>query len=194
MQAQIRRETASIDQRRNANPNRNMTAEQQRETSYLQQAERRTREITESAARKLRASQDIAKGVQDAADKMDDVQEMLRQQQTGDPNLKTQDQIVSQLDRAIRQSRQAMAQQQQKGQQQGQQQQMGGSKPSSAITAPIAKSEGDAHGKFDPHGRGFGSLSPRGQQALREGRQEKVPAEYRDLVNQYYKALSERSK
>ena len=37
-----------------------------------------------------------------------------------------------------------------------------------------------------------GGLSARDFDALRQGSREKVPAEYRDLVNRYFKALSER--
>ena len=60
--------------------------------------------------------------------------------------------------------------------------------------APIVGKENGPLNKANQRGRGFGTLDPRGQQALKQGRQEKVPAEYRDIVNQYFKALSERTK
>ena len=38
----------------------------------------------------------------------------------------------------------------------------------------------------------FSALNPRAQRTLREGQQERVPAEYQDLVNRYYKSLAEK--
>jgi hypothetical protein len=40
--------------------------------------------------------------------------------------------------------------------------------------------------------RGFKGLTSRDIEALRQGSREKTPAEYQDLINRYFKALSER--
>ncbi len=203
MQEQIRQETGSLDKQRERNPRHSLTAEQQRELNDLQQAQRETREIAQNAARQLRASPDISSAVQKAADEMADVQDMLQQGDTGNSTQSKQERIVGMLDRALEQTRQAMrqqrermAQQRQSGQQQQQQassqQTPGGNQPAPRTYAPIVQAHTGSRNPFDTHGRGFGALSPRAQQSLREGEQERVPAEYRELVNQYYKALSER--
>jgi hypothetical protein len=139
---------------------------------------------------------------------MDDVRERLQNKQTDNDTQGRQQRIVNSLDTALdrvreqmRQQRQQMAQQQQgqkpgqkPGQQMAQNQQPGGSNPAQKTYAPLSDIRPGAFHDVNRTGRGFQGLSPRAQQALREGRQEKVPAEYRDLVNQYYKALSERAK
>lgn len=202
MEAQIRQETGSLDRRRSRNPNRNLTAEQQRELNFLAQAQRETQRITEQAAQRLRGQPEIGQTVQRAAEEMEEVQDSLRQQQTDAPTQQRQERIVNMLDRALRQTQQAMRQQRQQMAQQGQQMQQSqqqaqaqpGNQPLQRTNAPVVQAQPGVFGKADPRGRGFGALPPRAQQSLREGRQERVPAEYRDLVNQYYKALSERGK
>lgn len=208
MQAQIRQETASVQQRRSENPDGRATAEQEREIDQLAQSERRTQQIARNAAERIKAMQSIQQMVQKAADEMDDVRERLQNKQTDNDTQGRQQRIVNSLDTALdrvreqmRQQRQQMAQQQQgqkpgqkQGQQMAQNQQPGGSNPAQKTYAPLSDIRPGAFHDVNRTGRGFQGLSPRAQQALREGRQEKVPAEYRDLVNQYYKALSERAK
>ena len=82
MEAQLRQETTSLDQRRNRNPGRALTAEQQRELNSLTQAQRETRRIAESAAQRLKAAPEIGKNVQQAIEDMDAVQDRLQQQDT----------------------------------------------------------------------------------------------------------------
>ena len=202
MEAQLRQETAGIEQQRSRNPGRQLTAEQQRELSGLAQAQRDIKKITENAAQRFRSEPEISRNIQRAAEDMDAVQDRLQQQDSSQETQGVQQRIVQTLDRAIRQSQQAMrqqrqqmaqAQQQQQGQGQEQQNQPGGNQPAQRSTAPLSNVQYGKLNKVDPKGRGFGNLSPRAMQNLREGRQERVPAEYRELVNQYYKALSERS-
>ena len=204
MEAQIREETSGIEQQRNRNPGRQPTADQQRELNNLAQAQRETRRIAENAAQRFRGEPDILRNIQRASEQMDAVQDRLQQQDSGRETQSMQQQIVQGLDRAIRQSQQSMrqqrqqmaqSQQQQSGQNgQQQQQQPGGSSPAQRSAPPLSNVQyGRLNEGASQKGRGFGNLSPRAMQSLREGRQEKVPAEYRDLVNQYYKALSERS-
>lgn len=203
MQSQIRQETGSLNQQRQRNPNGQMTAGQQRELNDLRDAQRETQRIAERAARQLRGSPQISQKVQDAAQKMEEVRDQLDQQQTGQPTQGRQQEIVQMLDQAIQQTRQAMREQrqqmaqqgQQPGQQPGQQmaQQSGGNTPGKR-DAPIEKAKLGRQDPFDQRGKGFTQMTPRAQQSLREGRQERIPAEYRDLVERYYKALSERGK
>jgi hypothetical protein len=201
MEAQIRQETGGLDRRRDRNPNRDLSAEQQRELSGLNEAQRQTRQIARNAAENLRAAPEIAQNVQRAAEEMQDVQDQLERQQTGRPTQEKQGQIVRRLDQAISQTRQAMRQQRQQmamqqGQQQNQQQspqRQRGNQPARR-SAPVVQAQPGAFGNVALRGRGFGGLNPRAMQSLREGEQERVPAEYRDLVNQYYKALSERGR
>lgn len=202
MQAQIRQETTSIDRRRDRNPGRQLSADQQRELNYLNQAQRTTREIAERAAQQLRGEPRTGQRVSNAARMMEDVAEDLRRAETGQPTQSKQEQIVAALDAAIQEVREAMRQQQQQMARQQQsvqnagqmaQQQPGGQQPGRE-TPRIVQAQ---PGAFGPPGRGsrsFGGLDPRAQQSLRQGQQERVPAEYRDLVKQYYRALSEGSR
>jgi len=204
IEAQIRQETGSLDQRRLQNPGQKLSAEQLRELSYLHQAQRETQRITQRAAEQLRTSPQIAQGVQRAAEEMEEVQDLLRAQETGKPTQTREERIVRRLDQSLHQIRQAMRQQQrqqmaqQRRQQQSAtssaQQQPGGNQPALRTTAPVVEAQPGVFHRADQRGRGFGGLPPRAQEALREGQQEGVPVEYRELVKQYYKALSERGK
>ena len=40
----------------------------------------------------------------------------------------------------------------------------------------------------------FSALSQRAQRTMREGQQERVPAEFQDLVSRYYKSLAEKKR
>jgi hypothetical protein len=207
MQAQIRQETGNLEERRKQNPNRQLSADQQRELENLARAERETHRITQRAARELKGAPEISKTVQKAADSMEDVQDLLsNKKETNEDTQGRQDKIVGMLDQAIGQAQQAMREQRQQmakqqkpgpGQQQAQSEsgQMNehSNKPNQGMS-PITGKQASAFNKYDPRGKGFTGLSPRAQQSMREGKQERVPAEYRDLVNQYYKALSEHSK
>src|SRR5688500_18830078 len=165
--------------------------------SGLAQAQRDVKRITENAAQQFRSEPEISRNIQRAAEDMDAVQDRPQQQDSSKETQGIQQQIVQTQDRAIRQSQQAMrqqrqqmaqAQQQQQGQgQQERQGQPGGNQPAQRSDPPLSNVQYGKLNKVDPKGRGFGNLSPRAMQNLREGRQERVPAEYRELVNQYYK-------
>ncbi|HXG24268.1 MAG TPA: hypothetical protein VNJ09_06910, partial [Chthonomonadales bacterium] len=152
----------------------------------------------------LRGSPQIAQGVQRAAEEMEEVQDLLRAQETGEPTQTREERVVRRLDRSLDQIRQAMREQQrqqmaqQRRQQQSAaqsgQQQPGGNQPAPRTTAPVVEARPGVFNQADQRGRGFGGLPPRAQEALREGQQEGVPAEYRELVKQYYRALAERRK
>ena len=52
-----------------------------------------------------------------------------------------------------------------------------------AMSAPTAR-----------NGKGFSPLSQRDQRVMRDGENERVPAEYQDLVSRYYKSLAEKKR
>jgi len=201
MEAQIREETAGIDRRRESNPDRRLTAQQQRELNWLTEGQRDTRRLAEEASQLLKGSPDIGRLVQEAGEAMGDVEDMLRRQDTGTGTQSKQGRILGMLQQALQQTRQAMREQMQQARQnasrQGAQQtanRPGGNQPAERTYAPVVQAENATFGPVQMKGRGFGGLSPRAQQTLREGQHEPVPPEYRDLVNEYYKALSERAR
>jgi hypothetical protein len=205
MEAQIRQETGGLDERRKRNPDKKLTAEQQQELEDLARMQRETEQITQQAASQVKSSPELNRAISKASELMADAQDqMIRRRETGEPTQSPQEKAVGMLDQAIRQQQQAMRQQQQQqkqqrmaqsGQQQGQQpgqkqgQQQQGSQPNKGFS-PVVQQQPSQFHPFDPRGKGFNGLDPRATQSMREGRQEKVPAEYRDLVNQYFKALS----
>lgn len=201
MEAQLRQETTSLHERQKRNPDALPTREQQRELGDLHTAQRATQNIAQSAAQLLRTLPQALDTVRRAQDEMENVQDLLQQQQTGKPTQEKQGRIVSTLDQALSQVQQALAEQTPSpGQAAGQQPQPGGqlgesegggSRPPQAGN-PLSPLKDTAVRQERLRGREFGGLTPRAQRALREGQNERVPAEYRDLVNQYYKALGQR--
>ncbi|MGC8668686.1 MAG: DUF4175 family protein [Chthonomonadales bacterium] len=201
MEAQIREETAGLDRRRDANPERRLTAQQQRELNWLTQGQRETRRLTDEASQLLKGSPDIGRLVQEAGESMADVEDLLRRQATGSGTQGKQDRILGMLQQALQQTRQAMREQMQQSRQSAQRpgaqqsaNRPGGNQPAARTYAPVVQAESADFGQVSMRGRGFGGLPPRAQQALREGLHERVPPEYRDLVNEYYKALSEKAR
>lgn len=201
MQAQIRQETADLEQRRRRAPNRALSEQQRSELSRLESAQRETENIARGAARRLRSLPEAGRAVERAGEEMQSAQGMLQQEETGAPTQGRQQTAVRLLDQAasrVRQAQQQMQQQQMAGGQQSQQQQMaqqrggqdGLGRTEPRGRTPISPLRNSAPTDARPGGGSFGGLDPRGQRALQEGRGERVPAEYRDLVNQYYKALS----
>lgn len=206
MQAQVRQETGGLDERRSRNPERRLNAEQQQDLEDIARMQRETEQITQNAAAQLRSQPEMSRAVSKAGELMADIHDqMVRRRETGEPTQSQQDKAVGLLDQAIRQQQQAMRQQQQQqqqrmaqgqkpGQQQQQSQQASNQGKPNKRFAPIEQQQPSQFHPFDPRGKGFSGLDPRATQSMREGRQEKVPAEYRDLVNQYYKALSEKGR
>jgi hypothetical protein len=203
MQAQIQEETTGLDQRRNANPDRNLSGAQQRELNTLNDEQRQTQRITRTAGNTLRSQPDVAQNVQQAADEMQEVQGKLEQQHTGTATQGQQQHIVDMLDRAISKTQDAMRNQQQQmassnaNQQAMPQPQNQNSKGTHPAMKSLPRQTGVQEGAFAKvrqGGKGFTGLDPRSMAAMREGQNERVPAEYRDLVNEYYKALSEKAR
>jgi len=205
MEQQIHEETASLDRRRAGNPNNSLSSGQQRELNQLNNAQNEDQQITRDAANHLTGMTGVSEKVNKAADEMRDVQSKLGNQETGTPTQNQQKEIVSMLDQAINQVQQAMrnnrqqmmasaisAQQRQTNA--PQQNQNHGHLPAMKSLPRLETARTGAFANVKQGGKGFVGLGPRSIAAMREGRNERVPAEYRQLVNEYYKALSENAR
>ncbi|MCC6729197.1 MAG: hypothetical protein IT208_07645 [Chthonomonadales bacterium] len=195
LEGHIRQETAGIDRRRDGAPERALTPEQQRDVAYLAQAQRATEQIARRAAQAMGSSREIGDLTSRAVEEMQGIRDQLQNQQTGRPTQQRQDRAVALLDQAVNAAREAMQQQRaassSAGRQAGGPPRPGGRMPLQRTTAPVVEAQLGVMRAVAARGRGLRGLSERAQRALREGRGEPVPAEYRDLVNQYYRALSE---
>jgi hypothetical protein len=196
MEAQIRQETQGIQSRREAQPNQEMTPKLRRETEMAAQSQAQNQWQTYSIGDRLRDMPDYTQPLRQASRQMEEVRAQLEKRETGQPTQANEEKIVSQLDQLVARARQEMEQQRSKMMRSGKPQNSArkADTPSPKSNAPLVQADQAALGAFRPGGRGFGPLSPKAQQLMRQGRQERVPAEYRELVNQYYKALSERGR
>ncbi len=201
LQQQLREDTGALDQARAHDRDQTLTKPQQREINQLTQGERDAQSIADHAGQALSEIPGVGENVQEATRHMGQAAQRLFQQQTGQPTQGHQDEALHRLDQAAQQAQQAMQQQQQ--QQQAQQQaQQGAPQPNQRGNQPnrkaITRLEGVQRGAMsspDPRtGKGFGALSPRAQRTLREGQQERVPAEFQELVDRYYKSLAEKKR
>lgn len=202
LQKQLRQDTGALDQQRNRNEKQPLTPQQKREAQQLAEGQRTARDITDHAADSLAEdAPEAAQQAHEAGKNMGQAQQQLGQQRTGQPTQGQQDQAIQKLDRAVQQAQQALQQQQQQqqAQQQGQQGapqpgQKKGGQPKQAIARMPGLQRGELSAAMSKAGRGFAGLPPRAQRVLREGQQERVPAEYQDLVSRYYKSLAEKKR
>jgi hypothetical protein len=203
LQQQLRQDTGGLDKARQQKPDHSLNSEQQQQADQLAEGQQSTRNITRRAADQLQQSlPDAAQAAQDAGEHMGRAGERLEQRMTDSLTQGHQDQAIQKLDQAVQQAQQAMQQQQQQQQamQQGQQgapqpmQQKGNRPNKQAFTKLVGAQKGAMSTPTLRQGQGFSQLPPRTQRALREGRDEKVPAEYQELVNRYYKSLAEKQR
>jgi hypothetical protein len=187
MEQGIREETGERDQQPPDSP------ERREGVGRLSQRQGNTRGLTDRAARALRRFGDLSRRVGEAGGFMGKAHEGLQQGTTGDPTQQAEDEAILRLSQAIQQAQQ-MAQQMggrgQGGRQQPGSQPQGQSSPAIDSMPVLGNGAGGARRLIAPGGRGFGPLSPREQRSLRDGWREKIPPDYADLVNQYYRALS----
>jgi hypothetical protein len=202
LQQELRDQTGSLDKARAKNKDQILTPPQQRESQQLSYGEQDAESIADQAAKSLEDMPDISKDVRDATKEMQQAGRNLFQQQTGQPTQGRQDNALRYLDAAIQK---AMQQQQQQQQQQQAMQQARQGAPQPGQQRPgnepnhkaFTRLEGDQRGPTSSPDQRMGSfspLSPRAQRSLREGQQERVSAEYQDLVNRYYKSLAEKKR
>lgn len=201
LQQQLRQETGALDRARQSNPDQALTPRQRQQAEGLTRNQRATRDITRSAGQQLGQMPGVGQAIQEATRQMEQAADRLGQQQTGRPTQGHQDNAIASLDQAIRQAQQQMQQQQQQqmAQQNSQQgmpqpnQQPGNQPPRRAFTRLENPRKGPMSSP-DPRAGRFADLDVRTQRTLREGQQERAPAEYQELVHRYYRALAERQK
>jgi hypothetical protein len=194
MQAQIRAETASVQSRRSNRPNRSLTDADARETSQLADAEANIRDRLRAVADRTREAVAEAEALRQVSESVGPIESALRSQETGAGTQERQRGVVTSLDSILARNREELAASvSQASPSRGQRQSDArGQRAPGVRNAPIVS---EAPGQFRLPAPGtfrFGGLSSRDQLLLQQGRLDRVPPEYRDLVNRYYRALSER--
>ena len=199
LQQQVRQNTGQLDQHRNDQP---LTPTQQEDVKQTASDQQDTQDITDRAAETLGQIPGVAETLHSATQHMEQSHTGLNQQQTGKPTQGHQDAALQNLAMAQQKAQEAMQQQQQ--QQQAQQQarqgapqptkQPGAQPDRNAFTRLEGPGADGARSAPVPGSGKFAALSERAQRTMREGRQEKVPAEFQDLVSRYYKSLAEKNR
>jgi len=199
LQQQVRQNTGQIDQARHNQP---LTPTQQEDTKQTAADQQDTQDITDRAADILSQIPGVPEALHSATQHMEQSHNGLNQQQTGQPTQGHQDAALQNLATAQQKAQEAMQQQQQ--QQQAQQQarqgapqptkQPGANPDRNAFTRLEGPGADGARSAPVPGSGKFAALSDRAQRTMREGRQEKVPAEFQDLVSRYYKSLAEKNR
>jgi hypothetical protein len=177
------------------------TAGRRERLDQLSRQQAGTRAMTERAARALQRYGALSRRVGAAGGQMSEAHQGLQSQVTGDPTQQAESRAIDLLSQAIQQMQQMAGQASGRGRRPGnrpgqrQGQQRGtGSQPALESLARPGSGEGGARSGLPPGGSGFGPLSPREQKSLREGWREKIPPDYADLINEYYRALSRHGK
>ncbi len=194
MQAQIRSETQQTDARRTARPDRALTEQEQRDVANLaaaeDEAQGRLRQASDRAREAIGDSQEL-RGI---AERMATIRDALRARDTGEANVRRQSEVISSLDQILERNTESMSSsvRRETNSGQGQRQRAEARSTPGAGNAPVVEARPPSFRIPSAAKHRFGNLSAREQQLLQQGRLEKVPPEYRDLVSRYYKALSER--
>lgn len=199
LQQQVRQNTGQLDKSRHSQP---LTPAQQEEARQLAQDQQETQNITDRAADSLSQIPGIGETLHSATQHMEESHTGLNQQQTGQPTQGHQESALQALAQAQQKAQQAMQQkqQQQQAQQQGrkgapQPSKQPGAQPDKNAFTRLEGPGADGQRSSPIAGTGkFAGLSGRAQRTLREGKQEKVPAEFQDLVSRYYKSLAEKNR
>ena len=197
LQNQVRQDTGKLDKNRPNDPQtkepKPLTPEQQKEAQRLAEGQKDTKDITQDAGEALQQIPGVEQAIQDATGEMKQSQGKLGQQQTGKPTQTNQDNASGKLSQAIKQTEEAIKKMQQQrmagngmGPMPGSQGHKKGIMPGSVKTGRRSSPGGADSGAW--------SLSQRTQRVLREGQQEKVPPEYQNASDRYYKALAEGKK
>ncbi len=191
LQKQIRQNTGQLDRQRANQP---LNPGQQQEADNLSQGERQTSDIANGAAKSLSDVPGLEQAIQQATQHIDQAGSQLSQQQTGQPTQSHQDQAIQHLDQAVKAAQQAIQQQlqqQQASSGQGMPMPVPGKQPGStpdrnAFSRLVNTQKGGLLSSDGRGGKGFGDLNARQQRVMRDGRNDPVPAEYRDLVKRYF--------
>ena len=212
MQRSIKQETEELDAQRE--PRQPLTPEQEEQARQLAQQQESARQMAQRTAQALSRYRPLQRKVAQAGGHMEEAQGRLAKQNTGDATQQEEEKAVIQLTQALKmtqqiaQQQQQQQQQQQGGQQAGRQQggqpgqgQQQGSQPGQGQqgSSPAMQSVQRRTGASDPQLGGLSAidrarlnLDPRSMDSLRQAGREKKPAEYEELINRYYKALSDK--
>jgi hypothetical protein len=195
MQAQIRAETQQVESRRANRPGRVLNEQERRDVAYLASAEEEALgRLWEAAGRNGDAVGDTQE-LRGIAQRMGPIRDALRAQETTQPVQQRQSEVISALDAVLDRNSAELASSMRRTAPSGEgqrQQQRNASATPGARNAPLVELQPPSFRVPDPSRFRFGGLSAREQQLLQQGRLEKVPPEYRDLVSRYYRSLSER--
>jgi hypothetical protein len=197
LEEQIRERTGTFDWERPRNAEQKLTNSQLGEARRLVNLQHSTKEIAVRSAQTLAAAPGIQQETEMAGGEMGIAEGRLAGVQTGTRTQSAEDAALRHLDAAIKLVRESMQQQQQ----QQQQQQAGGQGMPQPVPAPssrggmspVMRLQAAPRGSLatpDPGAAPIGALSARGQRTLQEAQQERVPAEYQDAVNRYYRSLA----
>jgi len=193
MQAQIQAETASLESRRSVRSSRQLTEPEARETSQLAEAEVNIKDRLRAVADRTREAVAEAEALRQVSESVKPIESALRRQETGPSTQERQRSVVNSLDTILGRNREELASSVRRATAgRGRQADARSERAPGSRNAPIVS---EALSRFRPPATGtfrFGGLSAREQQLLQQGRLDRVPPEYRDLVNRYYRALSER--
>jgi hypothetical protein len=193
----IREETQSLDGQP-AGP------ERQQAIDRLAQRQARARALTERTARGLQRFGQLGQRVGEAGTFMGEAHGALQRQTTGEPAQQPQQSAIERLSQAMQQAQQMARQMQSRSQRPGRQprpgqrpggrqqgrQNQNGITPADDSESRLGTGAGGPRSGLRPGAGGFGPLSPREQRSLREGWREKIPPDYADLINEYYRSLS----
>lgn len=202
MQKDVRKDTGRVDTDRNKDPKKQLNPNQQQQVGKIGDTQGDTKEITDSAAQQLSEVPGVGEELGKAMERMTQSKQGLNQKDTGRPTQQHQEAASGHLEQAIKTVQQALEQQRQ------QQQSANGSQPGMPQPAnqpgnnpkrnPFTRLQDVKRGftreQASNKGKGFSELNLRDQRVLREGQQERVPAEYQELVNRYYRSLAEKKK
>jgi hypothetical protein len=174
--------------------------ERQERLDQLARQQAATRARTDRAARALQRYGALGRRVGAAAGQMGEAHQGLQGQNTGEPTQQAEARAIDLLSQAVQQMQLMAMQAAGRGQRpgnrpgQGQRQRGRGNQPALESLDRPGSGEGGPRSGLPGGDRGFGPLSPREQKSLREGWREKIPPDYADLINEYYRALSRHGK
>ncbi len=209
----IRSRTQETDDGRSSQ--RPLTDAQKEEIAETARQQAEARSLADRLVQGLEKNRQLAGKVGQAGKHMSEAHRGLDQGETGEGVQEQETQAIIRLTDALKQAQQQAQQQrqqqqrrqqqaqQQQQQQQGQQQQgqpQGGTpqqqQGSQAAMQSLQRRANRQDGPLGDFGSGRGGfgLDPRSQDALRQGYKEKIPPEYQELINRYYRGLSSKGR
>lgn len=203
MQKQIQQDTGKVETSRAKNPKSDLNDAQQKQTEQLADTQGETQSIAENAAEELSDLQGVKEEIDKASGHMTQSRANLNLKDTGRMTQQQQNMASNRLEQAIQKAQEQLEQQKQQQQAQSMSGQPGMPQPNMSpgndpkknpFTRLQAVQRGFTKAPEIAKGKGFSDLNQRDQRVLREGQQERVPAEYQDIVTRYYRSLATKKK